>query len=95
MADWAPFLTRFFSLGTLERGQRCLDENADFRWARAGEFFEAEFPGSEGAVYRVKLLMRDGEIWSAWCACPSRRRCKHMAALAIWAERRGEEGASI
>ena len=95
MTDWPPFLKRFFNITTLRRGESCLAEQGDLHWARVDDFYEAEFPGSEGAVYRVRLLMKDGEIWSASCACPSRKRCKHMAALAIWIVRLRKDGASI
>lgn len=74
-------MAREFSPKVWQTGGEILESGKIVASASVGEYVEADVLGSSGERYRVRVLFDGQGLRSSRCACPSRKRCKHAAAV--------------
>lgn len=78
-----------FSPAVWKKAEEIVSSGKIVAFASVEGFYEADVQGSAGEVYRVKVLLEEDRLRSGTCSCPSRRPCKHIAAVILRATEAG------
>jgi uncharacterized Zn finger protein len=70
---------------SFERGQQYYREGMIFNTSRQGELLLGECQGSTAPAYRLRVIVDEGGVRSAFCSCPYEMDgyCKHIVALLL------------